>query len=316
MNVLLLGAVPVSAQPRIRAVFPPECCVRFATDAQAAEGLADTEVLIPEHAAVDRALLDRMTRLRLIQTGAGYDNVDLTECARRGVAVCCGKGVNADAVAEHTLALILGWYKNLPLLDSFMRSCRDESALCYQGAELAGRTVGVVGLGTIGRRVARLCGAFGMHVLGFRRSGAKEDGVSLVPLEELLERSDVVTLHVPLCQETFHLIDKAALARMKPTALLVNTARGPVVDEAALTRALESRSIAGACLDVFEREPLPPDSPLRALPNVILTPHTAGFPDGTKFHQRRYAFFAENVQRLLRGQPLNGLLESGGARNG
>lgn len=127
-------------------------------------------------------------------------------------------------------------------------------------------------------------------------------GVEPRELDALLRESDVVSLHVPLNGQTRHLFGDEAFARMKPDALLVNTARGAVVDEAALIRALRDGAIGGACLDVFEAEPLPEDSPLRELPNVILTPHTAGFPDGPGFHRKRYAFFAENIRRFWAGE--------------
>ncbi len=270
--------------------------------------LQDAEALIPEHLPVSAVFLDRAPKLRMIQTGAGSDNVDLAECTRRGILVCSAAGVNAAAVAEHTMALILGWFKNIVYLDTFLKARRDSRELCYSGGELLGKAAGIIGLGAIGQRVAALCQAFGMNVLGYSRHPKCIQGVENVRLEELLERSDVVSLHVPATPETRHLMDRQAFRRMKPSAVLVNTARGSVVHEADLIEALRRHQIAGACLDVYEEEPLPQASQLRSLPNVLLTPHTAGYPDGVRLHAGRYSFFAGNLQRAWRGELPENLL--------
>lgn len=258
-------------------------------------------MVIPEHISIDGPFLSRAPKLRLVQTGAGYDNVDIAECTRRGVQVCNAAGINAAAVAEHTMALILCWYKNIPYLDTFIKTGRPERNLDYAGSELLGKSVGIVGLGRVGERVAACCQAFGMNVLGCSRRPAAIPGVRQVELERLYEMSDIVTVHVPLLPTTRHLIDAGAFSRMKPDALFVNTARGAIVEEAGLVDALQNHEIGGACLDVYEQEPLAKDHPLRSLSNVILTPHTAGYPDGVKYHKRRYAFFAANIQKLMCG---------------
>ena len=241
------------------------------------------------------------SRMRLVQTGAGYDNVDLEACTRRGVQVCNAAGVNAGAVAEHVLAFLLAYYKDLCLLNAAMHA--GETAVpSYTGGELAGRTIGLVGLGRIGREVAARCQAFGMRVIAWSYRPIEVPGVTLVDLPALYRESDIVSLHVPLKPETRAMIDAAALAQMKPGALLVNTARGGLVDEAALVDALSRGQLGGACLDVFAEEPLAAESPLRRMANVILTPHTAGYPDGVKFHAARYAFFVENIRAFFAGQ--------------
>lgn len=298
MKVAVIGGFPAATRARIRACFPAdwELCIGPVEEAF----LREADAVIPEHVRVDGAFLDRAPKLRMVQTGAGYDNVDLAECARRGILVCNAAGVNAAAVAEHTMAMLLCWYKNLLPLE---RSLRDGGEVPdYAGAELAGKTVGVVGLGAIGRKVARYCDAFGMRVLGYSRHPVELPGVEPVDLGTLYRESDVVTLHVPLTGETRHLVGKEAFAKMKPGALLINTSRGAVVDEARLIAALREHTIGGACLDVFEEEPLPAGSPLRTLPNVLLTPHTAGLPDGVKFHEKRYRFFARNIARAFAGE--------------
>ncbi|MDY3281967.1 NAD(P)-dependent oxidoreductase [Dysosmobacter sp.] len=297
MKVAVIGSFPAETRKRIRKCFPADWQVEIGPEEMLP---GDVEAVIPEHVRVDGAFLDRAPGLRMVQTGAGYDNVDLAECRRRGILVCTAAGVNAAAVAEHTMAMLLCWYKNLLPLD---RSLRDGRALLdYTGGELAGKTVGVVGLGAIGSRVARYCAAFDMRVLGYSRHPGALPGVETADLDTLFRECDVVTLHLPLNGETRHLVGQAAFGKMKPGALLINTSRGGVVDETALVRALGSGTIGGACLDVFEEEPLPEDSPLRTLPNVILTPHTAGFPDGVKFHEKRYRFFARNIARAFAGE--------------
>lgn len=275
--------------------------MEFALPEEAPERLTRAEAMIPEHVRVDGAFLERAPRLRLVQTGAGYDHVDLAACTRRGVWVCNAPGINAAAVAEHTMAL-LAFYKNVPYLDSFMKQGREERGLCYAGGGLAGKTVGVVGTGHIGARVAACCRTFGMEVLGYSRRNRGGPGIEPAGLEELLRRRDEVSLHVSLTEQTRGLIGAGELARMKPTAVLINTTRGGVVDKGALVDALKGGQIAGACLDVYEQEPLPAASPLRGLKNVILTPHTAGLPDGIRFDAERYRFFAENIRRVQDGQ--------------
>jgi len=300
VKIAVIGSYPEASRQSIRSVFPEGWSVRFAPGPEAASVLSDADVLLPEHLRVDAALLRRAPRLRLVQTGAGFDNVDLAACAAQGVWVCNAPGVNAQAVAEHVMAFLLAWYKNIPYLDRFMKD--GEESLRYTGGELYGKTAGVIGLGAIGGTVSRLCAAFGMEVLGYSRTPEDLLSVKQVGLEELYRRSDVVTVHVPLTAETRRMVGAEAFSLMKPDALLVNTSRGAVVNEAELVHALRTHAIGGACLDVFEEEPLSPDSPLRTLPNVLLSPHTAGFPDGVQFHRARYAFFLRNIQRVMAGQ--------------
>ena len=302
MKVLIIGEHPPLSRQRIREVFPTEWELCFAAPAEADAELSDAVVLLPEHLRVDAELLRKAPRLRLVQTGAGYDNIDLEACTRAGVQVCNAAGVNAAAVAEHVMALLLCRTKDLLFLDKGMKAHLPVRELEYTGGELAGKTIGIVGLGAIGRRVAALCLAFGMRVLAYNRSPFSMDGVEAADLDRLYRESDVISLHVPLTEATRHMIDARALARMKPDALLITTARGALVDEEALVRALREGRIGGACLDVFETEPLPPEHPFRDLENVILTPHTAGLPDGPGFHRKRYAFFVSNIEKLLRGE--------------
>ena len=308
MNLLIIGDYPATTQVRMRAAFPDEWQIAIATPAACSAHLAVAEAIIPEHVLVDDAFLAQAPRLRFVQVGAGYDNVDLAACSRRGVQVCNAAGLNADAVAEHVMALLLCHYKNICPLNRFMRTGGSTPLPDYHGGELSGRTLGLVGLGHIGRAVAVRAQAFGLRVLGWSYRPIEISGVAPVSLAQLFAESDIVSLHVPLTDDTRQLIDAAALAQMKPGALLINTARGGLIDEAALVRALQRGTISGACLDVFAEEPLPAESSLRQLDNVILTPHTAGYPDGPKFHAKRIAYFAANIQRWLAGDEPQGKL--------
>lgn len=302
MNLVIIGRFPADTDTQIRAFFPADWEVSITESNLAGPYLQNADALIPEHIPIGPSFLDKAPKLRMIQTGAGYDNVDLAECTRRSILVCSAAGVNTAAVAEHTMALILGWFKNIVYLDSFLKAHRDSRELRYSGGELCGKTAGIIGLGAIGQRVSSLCRAFGMNVLGYTRHPKSVQGVETVSLDELLARSDVVSIHVPATPETRHMIGRQAFQKMKPSAVLVNTARGAVVHEEALIEALSDHQIAGACLDVYEEEPLPQASRLRELPNVILTPHTAGYPDGVKLHEKRYSFFSSNIRQAWSGE--------------
>lgn len=209
--------------------------------------------------------------------------------------------MTAHAVAEHVLAFVLCWYKNLIYLDGFKKAHGDESGLDYTGLELAGKTIGLIGLGHIGQRVAELCRAFDMQVLGYSRDVREVPGVERASLVELCRTSDIVSIHVPLTDDTRHMVNAEVFQLMKRSTVLINTSRGAVVDEKQLVEALVSSQISGACLDVYENEPLKQDSPLRDMERAVLTPHAAGLPDGAKFHKKRYEFFARNIQKVMGG---------------
>ena len=192
-------------------------------------------------------------------------------------------------------------------LDRIMK--QEEYGVEYEGSELSGKVIGIIGLGNIGTEVARLANAFQMKVPGYDiRSIDTDNEIEVTDFTTLLRLSDIVTLHVFLSDRTTHMIGRKELELMKEDAFLVNTSRGPIVDEDALIDALQSKKIGGAGLDVFETEPLAKDSPLRTLNNAILTPHTSGMPDGLKFHRKRYEFFMENIMRVSEGKtPVNAL---------
>lgn len=248
--------------------------------------------------------------LRWIHTlSAGVDYLlPLLETVSSDVILTNASGVFNVPIAEIVLGYMLSVVKRLP------RFWAQQKAHCWKRhrlGELRGMTVGIVGLGDIGEEIARLCQAFGMHVLGVRRmprpSEYADEVLGIDQLHEVLSSCDFVVLACPLTEETYHLIDAEALAAMKPGAWLINIARGPVVDEQALIEALRSGHLGGACLDVFEQEPLPEESPLWDLPNVLITPHNAG--SSTKTWERELALFVENVRRYVQGEPLQNVVD-------
>jgi phosphoglycerate dehydrogenase-like enzyme len=256
---------------------------------------------------MDDAFYRSAPKLRLVQLlSAGYDKCDIPAARRAGVPICNNGGANSTAVAEHAILLMLAVCRGIVWQHTNVAAgrWRGNNVDDVKLFELKGRTLGIVGLGTIGKKTARLAKAFGMTVQYYDITRLTEEqtddlGVRFALLEELLRTSDIVSLHVPLSTATKHMIGTPQLAMMKPTAYLINTCRGPVVDEPALTRALADGTIAGAGLDVFDQEPPPPDNPLFALANVVLTAHFAGPTWDNQYTRFRNAF--DNCQRVVRG---------------
>ncbi len=307
MKVVIFGDFSEKTRHRILAVFPDVWEIIVSRKQDLPLAVKDADVIIPENMIVDADLLACAEKLKLVQTGAGYDNVDIGACTQKRVWVANGAGVNAQTVAEHVMGFLLCRTRNFFLLDGKMRAGKDDVG--YSGGELCEKTLGILGLGNIGRAVARLAHALQMKILAYHyRSVEAPDFIHMTDLQILLRQSDFISLHIALNARTRHLIGAGELALMKKDAFLINTAREAVIDESALTVALAAGTIGGAGLDVFETEPLSADSPLRRLDNVILTPHTAGAPDGFKFHRRRFVFFRENIQRIAKGLvPVNAL---------
>jgi D-3-phosphoglycerate dehydrogenase len=241
------------------------------------EAVADVEgIVVRSDTRITDEVLAAAPRLRVVgRAGAGVDNIDVEAATRRGVVVMNAPGENTISAAEHTLSMILALARRIPQADRSMRAGRWERGR-FLGMELFGKTLGVVGLGKVGREVAARARAFGMEVLGYdpvvTEDVAVRIGAALVSLETLFERSDIITLHIPLTPDTHHLIGREQLRRLKEGVRIVNVARGGIIDEAALYDALQSGRVAGAALDVFENEP-PAGSPLLALDTVITTPH-------------------------------------------
>jgi phosphoglycerate dehydrogenase-like enzyme len=247
-------------------------------------------------------------RLKLVQVlSAGYDQVNIAGARTARVPICANGGANSVAVAEHTIMLILAVYRKLVTFHQNVASGRWHQGIprIVDVFELEGKTVGLVGLGNIGQQVARRLKPFDANLIyydSFRRSPEEEArlGIQYVPFNTLLETADVVSLHVPLNDDTRHMIDAAALGRMKPKAVLINTCRGEVVNERDLIAALQQGRILGAGLDTQEKEPADPSNPLLTLPNVTLTPHSAG-PTVDSFRKRYQNGYA-NIQRVATGQ--------------
>jgi phosphoglycerate dehydrogenase-like enzyme len=296
-----------AAEPRARALGDVTVHTERGADQEAELirriGDAEVAINIRAHARFTDRVLAECPSLRLISIwGTGTDNVDLAACRARGVAVTNTPGVNAHAVAEHTVALMLAITRRIPAMD------RDAHAgLWPRGmlVQLEGRTVGLIGLGAIGSRMAELLKPFGVRLLaatyGPDAGRAAAVGARHVTVETLLRESDIVSLHLRLSADTQGYLGRDRLALMKPSAFLINTARGAIVDKAALLDVLREGRIAGAALDVFHEEPIPAGDPILGLSNVVLTPHNGG--------QTREVIDAgllravENVEHFLAGRP-------------
>jgi phosphoglycerate dehydrogenase-like enzyme len=255
----------------------------------------------------DDAFFKAAPKLRLYQLlSAGYDDVDIEAARRAKVPVCNNGGANAISVSEHAIMLMLAVSRRVIWQHDNVSNGRWRgNGPAPRMYEMYDKTLGIVGLGTIGKKVARLANAFRMRVQYYdiaRLPEHEEDalGVRFRLLLELLRTSDIVTMHVPLNDSTRHMIGASELALMKPEAIVVNTSRGPVIDEVALTRALADNKLFGAGLDVFDQEPPPPDNPLFKLKNVLLTSHFAGPTWDNHVARFRNAF--DNVQRVHRGE--------------
>ena len=298
---------------------PPEVALevhggRLVDTDEAARTLAECELVITsrEETRFDAALLDRLPRLRLLVThGMSNAALDLDALRARGVTVC-GTGYGSTAAAaELTWGLILGLAKHIPAEDGVIRRGGWGAEL---GRTLEGRTLGLLGLGDLGARVARVGSAFGMELIAWSQNltdaRCAEIGARLVGREQLFAQSDVLSIHLRYGPRTHGLVGRAEIALLRPSALLVNTSRGPIVDEAALVEGLQRSEIAGAGLDVFNEEPLPHDHPLRRLPNTLLTSHVGGRTRDNFL--ARYRDSLENVLAWLAGRPLRVLDAPGG----
>ena len=267
------------------------------------ERIRDAEIVINIRSSCrfTESVFTACPQLRMLSLwGTGTDNVDLPAAARHGVTVTNTPGVSAPSIAEHALALMLAAARKIPQMDA--RTRQGEWAR-GQSVQMAGKTLGIVGLGAIGRRFAQLGAAIGMRVIAWTMHPNPALGFTLVSLDELYRTSDVVSLHLRLSDQTRGMIGRREFEMMKPEAIFINTARGAIVDEAALVTALSSRRIAAAGLDVFEVEPLPAGHALTSLDNVVLTPHCAGItPEAL---EAGLQLSIDNVWNFLAGQPTN-----------
>ena len=285
-NFTVLVTAPTLAPPGARLLQDAGCRVLYlpaGSDDDAVGEIMSTE---PIDAVISRTVpltardMDACPTLRIVcKHGVGVPNIDVAAATDRGIPVCITPGANAQSVCEMTFGLMFAAARRIPWMDAELRAGRWSRA--QDGLELHGRTLGLIGLGAVGRKVAAVAMALGMPVVAFDPSvkalpGAL-DGVRLLPsVDAVVEKADVLSLHVPLNSATRGLIDAARIARMRPGAILINTARGEVVDEVALIAALQSGHLRAAGLDTMSVEPLPAGHPLLSLPNVVLTPHVGG----------------------------------------
>jgi D-3-phosphoglycerate dehydrogenase len=261
---------------------------------------------VPDRYKASPALLERCPELLVISTsGAGYDPVDVAACTAAGVLVVNQSGANAEAVAEHVVAMMLSLGKKIPQTDRLLRTERGVDREVFKGQNAQGRTVGIIGLGEVGRRVARICGkGLEMQVLAYDPYIAADDfrdrGAIAVGLDELLTQSDYVTVHCPYNAETKGMLGRRELGLMRPSAYLITTARGGIVDEDALADALAAGRIAGAGVDVWNVEPPPLDHRLLSFDNVIATYHTAGVTVDSRHAMAQWN--AEQLVQIFRGE--------------
>lgn len=273
------------------------------------ERIADADAVLCNKTQITAAVMDACPKLRYVGLFAtGYNNIDVVHAAKKGITVCNAGEYSSDAVAQLTFALLLELCTSLSKYAGYTSSggwitSPVFSAFIHPQRELSGMTLGVVGHGSIGRRVERIARAFGMKVLVYTRTPGKSEDTEYVSFDELLSRSDAVTVHCPLTDATAKLFNGESFAKMKQGAFFVNTSRGGVVDEPALRDALDSGRLGGAALDVLATEPMSADCPLIGAENLIITPHVAWAPLETR--QRLLGIVENNIECWLRGEPVN-----------
>ena len=274
-----------------------------------AEKIADADVVVVNKTILDSYTLRLAKKLKYIGLFAtGYNNIDIKYCREHGITVCNAGSYSTNAVAQHTFALIMEAFNktagyNKYVQDGMWKRSPTFSPFVYPLNELAGKTLGIVGLGAIGTAVAKIANAFEMRVIGFNRSEKRVEGVENVSFDELLRQSDIVTVHCPLNADSKEMFNRDAFAKMKPTALFVNTARGGVVSERDLYFALQNNLIGAAALDTLCVEPMEEDCILMNAKNCIITPHIAWAPVETR--QRLIDIVVNNIRNFYSGTPTN-----------
>lgn len=257
----------------------------------------DADIVVESNMPLRKDYLDACPNLKMLSIAfTGLDHIDLKECERRGIIVNNAAGYSTEAVAEEAICMMIGLYRHVMENDKITRDCKGSPMM--PGREIAGKTVGVVGMGAIGQRVARLAQAFGCRVIGWNRTMKEVEGVDMVSKETLLREADIITLHIALNDETRDFITAREIELMKNNAIIINTARGPVVNSRDLSEALRSGKIAGAAVDVYDKEPpLDEDNPLLHAPNTMLLPHI-GFATKEAF-ETRLKIVVDNITRFL-----------------
>ena len=271
--------------------------------------IIDTDILLCNKVRVDQNILKKAKQLKYIGTFAtGYNNIDIEYCRKNNITVCNAGSYSTSAVAQQTFGYILNHFSRIADYNNFVKDggwvkSPLFSPIVFPTDELLGKTIGIIGYGSIGKAVAKIAHAFDMNILVHTRT-VREDGVTkFVSLDELLSKSDIVTVHCPLTEQNTKMFDRKTFAKFKDGALFINTARGGLVDENALLVALKSGKLSGAAVDVVEYEPMRSDCPLLNAPNIIITPHSAWVPKSTR--QRLFEIVINNIEQFLNGTPVN-----------
>jgi|TARA_Y100000031_G_scaffold139420_1_gene166105 D-3-phosphoglycerate dehydrogenase len=284
-----------------KCIFSDEIELLLQTESEMRNSIETINVLIPGHINVDAELIKNGTNLKMIHCGTGYNNIDIETCNMNGIYVAVTPNVAAQSVAELVFACFLTLVKKIIIFDHMMKNGDWKITDFIESPELKGKTLGIIGYGNIGKASAQIARGFNMNLIAYDpHIKITDSDVSPVSFEYLLKKSDFITLHVLLTSETKGMISTPQFEMMKNNVIIANVCRGLVIDEAAITKALMSNRIGGACLDVFEKEPLAKNSILRQLNNVILTPHI-GYCSNEAL-KRRFQFFADNCQRILDGE--------------
>lgn len=303
-----LGAVDAGREALIRELGARVEVGACRTSTEVIERGRDADALVVQWAPITHEVVQALPRCKLISRyGIGLDMIDVEAATERGIAVANVSDYCLEEVAAHTTAMLLALSRRLPLLDASVRAGTwDARTIAHGIAPMSELTLGLIGFGRIARLVARPLQALGVRVLASDPVAPAEEGIEIVPLEALLGRSDLISLHCPLTPQTRHLIDRRTLGLVKRGAILVNTSRGELIDEDALVAALEDGSIAAAALDVFAAEPPAADSPLRRCDNVLLSPHAAWYSDRALERLRSGA--VQNVIDFFLGHSVQGIV--------
>lgn len=276
---------------------------------QILERVGDADILVTKEMPVSAEIIGKLPDcVKLIcEAGTGYNNLDIAAAKAKGITVCNVPAYSTERVAHTAIMFILNLSSSMQVQQAMLTRGDHSNFTKYMQVnhvEVNGKTLGIVGAGNIGREVIKIAQVMGMKILAYTRTPREdEENLRYVPLETLLKESDYISLHCPLTPQTRHIIDEKAISMMKPTAFIVNTSRGALIDEKALIEALKVGKIAGAALDVQETEPPSPDNPLYDMPNVILTPHMGW--KGLETRQRLISIAAENIKSFLAGKPKN-----------
>lgn len=257
----------------------------------------DADIVVQSNMPLCKDYFDACPNLKMLSIAfTGLDHIDLSECERRGIIVNNAAGYSTEAVAEEAICMMIGLYRHVIENDKITRCC--EGTALSPGREISGKTIGVIGMGAIGQRTARLAQAFGCRVIGWNRTPKEVEGVTMVSKETLLKESDIITLHIALNDETRDFITASDIAMMKKSAIIVNAARGPIINSSDLSAALKDGRIAGAALDVYDKEPpLDKDNPLLDAPNTMLLPHI-GFATREAF-ETRLKIVVNNIKKFI-----------------